>query len=363
MTLEQILESAAYKVLVADDDPAQRRLVAATLASPKYQVCEAADGRQAIEWLQGEDFDVVLLDQRMPDVDGHAVLRHIRGPMNEAMLPVIMVTAYGSGSEDLAEAMRLGATDFVRKPYDPLELTARVDAAVAHKRLTDQLEDAESILFAQARMAEARDGYTGDHVARVAHNAMVFGRELDLSPEDLAILRRGAVLHDIGKLGIPDAVLLKPGKLTPAEWKIMQSHTVIGARLVSGMRRMRPAADIIRHHHERWDGGGYPDGLKGESIPLLARIFQLVDIHDALAYARPYKPALAPAEVAAILAREAELGWRDPQLTALFLELLRRRPEALAPDPARLERLGLGIFHDIIRINEEARRAEAVPTT
>lgn len=355
MTLAQMLESLSYKVLVVDDDPAQRRLVAATLAPPRYQVHQAADGRQALEWLHGEDFDVVLLDQRMPDMDGHAVLRHIRGPMNEAMLPVIMVTAYGGGSEDLAEALRLGATDFVRKPYDPLELTARVDAAVAHKRLTDQLEDAESILFAQARMAEARDGYTGDHVARVAHNALVFGQALGLPAEDLNILRQGAVLHDIGKLGIPDAILLKPENLTPPEWKIMQSHTVIGARLVAGMRRMRPAAEIIRHHHERWDGGGYPDGLKGEAIPLLARVFQLVDIHDALAFARPYKPALPADEVARTLQQEAQRGWRDPELTAAFLDLLRHRPEDLAPDPARLERLGQDIFEDIVRIGVQAR--------
>jgi putative two-component system response regulator len=355
MTPARAPDNGVYKVLVVDDEAAQRRLAAATLAPPRYLVHSAADGRQAMEWLQGEDFDAVLLDQRMPDMDGHAVLRHIRESLAEPMLPVIMVTAYGGGSEDLAEAMQLGATDFVRKPYDPLELTARVEAAVAHKRLTDQLEDAESILFAQARLAEARDGYTGDHVARVAHNALVFGRELGLPPEELAILRRGAVLHDIGKLGIPDAVLLKPGGLTAAEWKIMQSHTVIGARLVSGMRRMGPATDIIRHHHERWDGSGYPDGLKGETIPLLARIFQLVDIHDALAYARPYKPALTPAEVATTLVREADQGWRDPQLTTAFLDLLRRRPDALAPDPARLEHLGLDIFHDLVRIHEAAR--------
>ncbi|MDP2431836.1 MAG: response regulator [Pseudomonadota bacterium] len=300
-------EIQPYKVLVVDDDAAQLRLARATLRAPKYQVVPAVDGRQAVERLHGEDFDAVLLDRRMPEMDGHAVLRHIRDIMDEPLLPVIMVTAFGGGGDDISQALGLGATDFIRKPYDPLELMARVDAAVAHKRLTDQLEDAESILFAQARMAEARDHHTGDHVARVARNVLVFGRALGLAAEDLLILRRGAVLHDIGKLGIPDAILLKPGKLSEAEWAVMQSHTVIGERLVSGMRRMRPAAEIIRSHHERWDGGGYPDGLRGEAIPLLARVFQLVDIHDALAYERPYKTALAAAEVAGILEREAEM--------------------------------------------------------
>lgn len=342
-------ESFPYKVLVVDDDTAQRRLAHATLEAPKYLVVEAADGRQAVERLRGEDFDAVLLDKRMPQMDGHAVLRHIRQDLDEPMLPVIMLTAYGDGSDDIADALGLGATDFIRKPYDPLELTARVDAAVAHKRLTDQLEDAESILFAQARMAEARDHHTGDHVARVARNALVFGRALGLPAEDLLVLRRGAVLHDIGKLGIPDAVLLKPGGLDEAEWTVMKSHTVIGERLVSGMRRMRPAAEIIRSHHERWDGGGYPDGLRGEAIPLLARVFQLVDIHDALAYDRPYKPALSATEVMRILQEETARGWRDPQLMAAFLDLLRTRPQDLAPRPGEPEDLGLSIFNDITR--------------
>lgn len=342
-------DSAPYNILVVDDDGAQRRLARAVLAAPEYRVAEAADGRQAVERLHGEDFDAVLLDKRMPQMDGHAVLRYIREDMEEAMLPVIMFTAYGDASDDIAEALRHGATDFIRKPYDPLELKARVDAAVAHKRLTDQLEDAESILFAQARLAEARDHYTGDHVARVARNAVVFGRVLQLPPEDLVALRRGAVLHDIGKLGIPDAILLKPGKLDAAEWAVMKNHTVIGERLVSGMRRMRPAAEIIRSHHERWDGGGYPDGLRGEAIPLLARVFQLVDIHDALAYERPYKAPLSPEEVAGTLEQEAGRGWRDPELTAAFLELLCRRPQDLEPRPREMEDLGQSIFNDITR--------------
>lgn len=352
-------ESLPYKVLVVDDDAAQRRLAQATLSAPKYQVAEAADGRQAIERLHGEDFDAVLLDKRMPEMDGHAVLHHIRVDMDEALLPVIMLTAHGDSTDDIADAFGLGATDYIRKPYDPMELVARVDAAVSHKRLTDQLEDAESILFAQARMAEARDHFTGNHVARVARNALVFGRALGLSADDLLVLRRGAVLHDIGKLGIPDAILLKPGKLTEQEWAVMQNHTVIGERLVSGMRRMRPTAEIIRSHHERWDGGGYPDGLHGEAIPLLARVFQLVDIHDALAFDRPYKTAMPPHEIALILAHEAARGWRDPQLTEAFLRLLRERPQDLHPRTAEMQDLGQSLFNEITRTGALAWRSQA----
>lgn len=338
-----------YRILVVDDDPAQRRLVEAILPPPKYQVRLAADGRQGVEWLQGADFDAVLLDKCMPIMDGHAVLRHIRQTLGDTLLPVIMVTGHGDRGDDVAESLQLGASDFIRKPYDPLELEARVDAAVAHKRLIDQLEDAEAILFAQARMAEARDRHTGDHVARVARNAVVFGQALGLRADELLALRRGAVLHDIGKLGIPDAILLKPGRLDAEEWAVMKSHTVIGACLVSGMRNMREASSIIRSHHERWDGGGYPDALKGEAIPLLARVFQLVDIHDALSFERPYKAALPAPEVARILAEETARGWRDPALSAVFLDILRQRPQDLLPAPDELEDLGLGIFQDILK--------------
>lgn len=348
-------------LLVVDDDPAQRRLVQATLPPPGYQVIEAADGLQGVARLQGEDFDVVLLDKRMPRMDGAAVLRHIRQTRGDSMLPVIMLTAHGDSSDDLMEAMQAGASDFIRKPYDPMELMARVDAAVARKRLTDQLEDAESILFAQARMAEARDRHTGDHVARVARNAVLFARELGLEAAELRALRRGAVLHDIGKLGIPDAILLKPDKLTPDEWAVMQSHTVIGERLVSGMQHMHEAASVIRSHHERWDGSGYPDGLRGEAIPLLARIFQLVDIHDALSFDRPYKGPLPPLEVARILEEETARGWRDPELTGVFLRLLHERPHELIPAPEALEDLGQSLFRDILATGALTWRQKGSP--
>lgn len=340
---------APARILVVDDDAAHRRLERMTLALHACVVTEAASGEEALRRLHERDFDVVLLDRRMPGMDGRAVLRHIREEMDDRMLPVIVVTGHGGNGDDLADCLHAGADDFIRKPYDPMELAARVNAAAARKRLTDQLEDAESILFAQARMAEARDRHTGDHVARVAHNAVVFGQALGLPADDLQALRRGAVLHDIGKLGIPDAVLLKPDRLNDEEWKVMKSHTIIGARLVSGMRRMRPSAAIIRHHHERWDGGGYPDGLAGEAIPLLARVFQLVDIHDALAHARPYKSALSPRDIVHILHDETAQGWRDPALAATFIDLMKRRPQDLSPAAEELDDLGQSIFADILQ--------------
>ena len=347
----ELQDSFPYRVLVVDDEPTQRMLEREILEAPKYQVNEAADGAAALAILRAQEFDAVLLDVRMPGMNGNEVCRRIRFELGLAMLPVIMVTGYG-GHDDLAISLREGANDFIRKPYHPMELIARVDSAVHHKRMTDQLDSAEAVLFALARMVEAKDEYTGDHCTRLAHNAVVFGETLGLKGEELTALRRAGVLHDIGKLGIPDAILRKRGPLDAAEWEIMRQHTSIGAALCEPLKSMRLTAPIVRHHHERWDGSGYPHGLAGEAIPLLARVFQLVDIFDALSFSRPYKPALPLQRVITILEEEHARGWRDPNLMPVFLDLLVRRPESLLAhaDLAReAEGLGARLFHNIAR--------------
>lgn len=332
-----------YHVLIVDDDPSCRALEREILGSPKYAVSEARSGREALDALRSQSFDVVLLDKRMPGMDGDEVCRRVRGELGQGMLPILMVSGDGD-IDNLTLSLSVGANDFVRKPYDPNELLARVDAAVSRKRLTDQLDSAESMLFALARMVEAKDGTTGDHCSRLSHNGVVLGKALGLGADELMALRRGGILHDIGKLGIPDSILLKPGPLTDAEWVIMRQHVDIGARLVGGLRSMRLTVPIIRHHHERWDGSGYPDGLRGEEIPLLARVFQMVDIYDALAHARPYKRAMSRQQVIEVLEAEAARGWRDPALSAIFLEIVKNRPEELDVPHASHDDLGLGLF-------------------
>ena len=283
-------KSAHYRVLIVDDEESHRKLEKAILKMPEFEVTEAQNGNEALSFIRKQEFDAILLDKRMPGINGDDVCHRIRHDFDMPLLPVIMVTGT-TANEELEKSLLEGANDFIRKPYAPMELVARVRSAANHKRITDQLDSMESILFALARMVEAKDKNTGDHCSRLEHMAAVFGKELGLSSQELLALRRGGVLHDIGKLGIPDNILLKKGPLTDEEWQIMRQHAAIGSRLCSGLKSMKLTVPIIRHHHERWDGGGYPDGLKGEDIPFLARVFQVIDIYDALASVRPYKKA------------------------------------------------------------------------
>lgn len=231
---------------------------------------------------------------------------------------------------DPSRSVGCGTGDFVCDPIDPAEMLARVDAVMARMQLVDHLDDAETMLFTLARMVEAKDVNTGDHCSRLAHNAVVLGMRMGLGGDDLRALQRGGVLHDIGKLGIPDSILLKPGKLTDVEWIIMRQHVEIGARIVGGLRSMERTVPIILYHHEKWDGSGYPHGLAREQIPLLARIFQTVDIHDALAHERPYKKPFAAHAIVEIMEREVAMGWRDPLVTGIFLKLLKDTPQLLS---------------------------------
>lgn len=341
-----------FRILIVDDEKVHRDLLKEILSGPDYEVAEAARGVEALEQLQlaGLDFDVVLLDIRMPGMDGIGTCRAIQSL--KPLLPVIMVTGFG-GHDDLVRALEAGATDFVRKPYVPQELEARIKTSANHKRLTDQLESAESMLFALARVVEARDEGTSDHCARVSHVARVFGEALGQDEHCLRTLRQGGVLHDIGKLAVPDSILLKPGRLTPEEWKVMRQHPVAGALLCGELKSMKSVLPIIRHHHECWDGSGYPDGLRHEEIPLVARIFQFADIYDALLHARPYKKPWAHEQIVAAFESGARMGQYDPHLASAFLDILRHRPDSLVPAASgetadREAERGSKMFRDIV---------------
>lgn len=310
-----------YRILLVDDEDAHRRLERDILSGVQYELTDAHCGEVALQLLREQPFDVVLLDSNMPGMNGDEVCRRIRNELGLDLLPVIMVTG-NTSRDDFLKSMQAGANDFIRKPYNPVELTARTDNFAHQKELMDKLESAETLVFTLARMVEARDGDTGDHCSRLSHMGMVFGKLLGLNRREIEALRLGGVLHDLGKLGIPDSILLKPEKLTDDEWTVMRQHTVIGDQLISSLKSLQDVRPIVRHHHERWDGSGYPDGLVGDEIPLVARVFQLIDIYDALAYSRPYKEAFPIEKIIRIIKEETLRGWRDPELSAAFIELI-----------------------------------------
>jgi putative two-component system response regulator len=210
--------------------------------------------------------------------------------------------------------------------------------------MIDSLEEAETILLALAQTVEHRDPYTGKHCQRLAVSSVMLGEALGLSSQDLTSLYRGGFLHDIGKIAIPDAILFKEGKLTDDEWDVMRSHPLRGEDICRGMKSLWPVLPIIRSHHERWDGTGYPDGLAGEEIPLVARIMQVADIFDALTTERPYKRALTPEAAFAVMEDEVRRGWRDPELVPLFASIIQTHPSAdLTSLEASLENMRVAI--------------------
>jgi putative two-component system response regulator len=309
-----------HKVLVVDDTPQNVKLLADLLAVKGYAVCTAANGEQALAQVAKEKPDLVLLDIIMPGLSGYEVCRRIRANPETALLPVVMCTSLDPG-EERVKGIEAGADDFLSKPINAPELRARVRSLIRIKRYTDDLDSAESVIVSLALTIEARDPSTDGHCQRLAAYATALGIELGLGSDDLAALERGGFLHDIGKVGIPDSVLLKPGKLTADEYEQIKMHTIIGDRLCGELRSLRRVRPIVRGHHERLDGTGYPDQLRGNSVPLLAQLMGIVDVFDALTTSRPYKNALPSADACEELRREAERGWRRRDLVDVFIRL------------------------------------------
>ncbi len=311
------------RVLIVDDEPQNRALFSTLLEREGYSVEVAADGVEALDKIELEAPDLILLDVQMPRVNGFEVCRRVKGDDRRRLIPIVLVTGLAA-REDRIRGIEAGADDFLAKPVDRDELRARVGSLIRVKQYTDQLESAEAIIMSLARTIEARDAYTQGHCERLAHYATALGNSLGLSRQQLSALRRGAFLHDIGKIGIPDAVLLKTSNLTPSEYELMKEHTVIGDKLCGTLQSLELVRPIVRHHHERLDGSGYPDRLSGSQVPLLAQIVTIVDTYDAVTTDRPYRRA-RPAEVAyAELMNEVNNGWRDRSLVQAFIALGRR---------------------------------------
>lgn len=309
------------KVLVADDHAFSRMTAVSLLTLEGYDVLEAVDGLSALEQVSATEPDLLLLDVMMPGLDGYEVCRRLKQNEQTRLLPIVFVTALNDRRARL-RAIEAGGDDFLSKPFDQLELSARIRSLVGQRRLNQDLDHAGQVLFSLARTIESRDPNTGDHCERLVQASRAFGEFLQLSQQEIHDLMWAGYLHDIGKIGIPDAILLKTGALTSAEQIIMRQHVLIGEQICQPLRTMQGVLPIIRHHHERWDGSGYPDGLVGGQIPLLVQVFQLIDIYDALVHERPYKPALSPQESLQIMQAEVERGWRNPALMQKFVEFI-----------------------------------------
>jgi len=311
----------AGKILVVDDDAANRELLQETLIAEGLEVVTAPDGRSSLEEFARLKPDLVLLDVNMPFLDGFEVCRRLKSNPETRLTPVVLVTGL-TGREDRVRGIKSGADGFLSKPVDQSELLAHVRSLLSLKAHTDELERAELVLFALARCIEGKDPNTEGHCERLSGYSVQLGKEIGLPDDQLVALRRAGIVHDIGKVAVPETILLKPGRLTPEEFRVVQHHPVLGERICAPLKSFRLVLPIIRHHHEKLDGSGYPDGLKGEEIPLTARVLKIVDVYDALTTHRPYKKALPSAKALEIMEDEVRKGWWDPGIFAQFKRLV-----------------------------------------
>jgi putative two-component system response regulator len=307
----------AGTILLADDNLANLELLSGVLEVEGYQVRCVLDGRQALDVLRTTPVDLALLDVMMPERDGFAVCREIKLNPATRLIPVVLVTAL-TGSAERIRGIECGADDFLSKPINREELLARVRSLLRLKQFTDDLESAETVLFSLALSIEAKDPCTEGHCDRLSKYSVVLAEQLGVPDELKVALRRAGIVHDVGKVTVPEHILLKPGPLTPEERKIMEQHPITGERICAPMKSFRRVLPIIRHHHEKLDGSGYPDGLKGEDIPMTARILQTVDVYDALTTDRPYRKALSSQEALSIMRSEVKKGWWDGGLVDIL---------------------------------------------
>ncbi len=315
-------------LLIVEDDPMIGSLLVTQLEREGHDVALATAGEEAMKMFESWQPDVVLSDVQLPGMSGFDVCRHIKSSESTRLIPVVLMTGHDARQHRL-EGIVAGADDFLAKPYDVQELKARVQSLLRLKRYTDDLESAESVILSLAMTVEARDAYTQGHCERLAHYACLLGEAVGCRDDQLKALRLGGYLHDVGKIAVPDSVLQKDGPLTSDERDVIKQHPLVGERLCGSLRSLALVRPIVRHHHERLDGQGYPDRLSGDEVPLLAQIVGVVDVYDALTTERPYRSALADDDAFDELRSEASMGIRSRALVETFIS--ERRKELDSP--------------------------------
>jgi putative two-component system response regulator len=311
-----------FRVLIVDDEPVNAKILTLMIRPLKCDAVVAVNGEEALQVLSGGDIDLVIMDAMMPRMDGFEACRRIKSDPATRMVPVVMITALGD-MESRIKAIEAGADDFITKPPDRLELSARMRALLRGKRLNDSLIGIENVLFSLASAVEAKDAYTDGHVKRVSSLAVSLGRAMGLPQGDIETLRFGGILHDIGKIGVPDAILNKESRLSPEETEVVRTHPLIGFRMVEPLEPiLKGALEVIRHHHEKLDGSGYPDGLKGADVSPVSRIMAIADIYDALISDRPYRPGMSKEKALAVIRKEADEGLLDAVAVSRLAELV-----------------------------------------
>jgi putative two-component system response regulator len=308
------------KILVVDDDPAIRDILVRILRREDYTPITASNGLEALELVPRELPDLILLDVTMPILDGFAVCKRLKDNEQTALIPVTMLTGLDD-REHRRKGIEVGADDFLTKPIEQSLLRARLRSQLRIKRLTDQLDRTESVIFMLALAVEAKDAYTEGHLRRLSSYSEQLALAAELPAAQVKAIRLGGLLHDIGKISVDGAILGKPGKLTPEEYEQIKRHPEEGARIVAPMRFAGEVGPIILHHHERWDGRGYPKGLCGEGIPIGARIVAIVDAYDAMMTDRPYRLSLGLGETMRRLKEGRGREW-EPALLDLFISMI-----------------------------------------
>ena len=311
------------KILVVDDVPENIEIIEDILEEEQYKIYKASNGKEALSVIQKIMPDLILLDALMPVLSGFEAAKIIKSDRITRLIPIIMITSL-DGREDRLKGLKAGVDDFISKPFNIFELRARIRNLLKLREYVNELENAEEVIFSLARAVEAKDKYTKGHCGRLSFLAEGMGRELGLAENDLLILRRGGILHDIGKIAISDSILLKAGPLTEEEFDIIKTHPTEGEKICAPLKTLKPLLPTILYHHERFNGSGYPEGLVGYETPLHARIMGIVDCYDALTTKRSYRNALSFETAIKIIRDETKKELWDPELVDIFIQMMEK---------------------------------------